>query len=255
MYWWDSHRATLHKEIYDQICQKQLNNYGWRQIDVLREKKTLTKGNTAKYLSVGIVRNPERELMGEWSFWLQQMNRCSNKGEKAKKLQKRREWQVIIGQMEKKVRSNKGRNLWSLRAWYAVLLEAFMSHTGKTLPEDKELLVMELVFSGKIKIERWIMDINSVMSYCAWDRQDESGWSSRTCYYTMFHSSRALQEKKIQNTLIFMAFGKTEKSSNVCFIHANVFIKPCVLWAIMLKTWQRNLLCAFTIRVRQNTTG
>lgn len=48
------------------------------RLDILREKKTLTKGNIAKCLSVGIMRNPDRELMGEWSFLLQQMNRCSN---------------------------------------------------------------------------------------------------------------------------------------------------------------------------------
>lgn len=39
------------------------------------------------------------------------------------------------------------------------------------------------------------MDINSVISYCAWDGQDESGQSSGTCYFTTFHNSRAPQEK------------------------------------------------------------
>lgn len=65
----------------------------------------------------------------------------------------------------------------------------------ETLSEDKERLVMELVSSGKVRIKRWIMDINSVISYCAWDRQDESGQSSGTCYFTTFHNSRAPQEK------------------------------------------------------------
>lgn len=38
------------------------------RLKVLREQKTLTKGNRAKCLNVGIMRNPERELMGQWSF-------------------------------------------------------------------------------------------------------------------------------------------------------------------------------------------
>lgn len=40
-------------------------------------------------------------------------------------------------------------------------------HKKEALSEDKELLLMELVSSGKIRIERCIVDINSVMSYCA----------------------------------------------------------------------------------------
>lgn len=102
--------------------------------------------------------------------------------------------EVIIGQMKKKVKSNKGWNLWSLRTWCALPLEAFM-RKKETLSEVKEWLVMELVSSGKIRIERRIMKINSVMSYCAWDRQYESGQSSGTCYFTVPHSTRAPQEK------------------------------------------------------------
>lgn len=53
LYWWGSHRATFHKEIYDQICQKQLNSYGWRQTGYLEGEKDLDKRKYSKMPECG----------------------------------------------------------------------------------------------------------------------------------------------------------------------------------------------------------
>lgn len=97
MYWWDSHRATFHKEIHDQICQKQLNNYGWRQTRRPEGEKDLDKRKYSKMPECWQYEKSKEGLNGRavlpgCNRWTGAVTRVRKQRSSKRQVNEKREW-------------------------------------------------------------------------------------------------------------------------------------------------------------------